>query len=85
METSMRSTTFRRLLASTAAASALVAGPAFLSAAQAQTYPSKSINYILPFNAGGESDISARYQQAVFKSGVLRSTIKKPGAGDSIG
>ena len=79
----MRSTTFRRLLASTAAASALVAGPAFLSAAQAQTYPSKSINYILPFNAGGESDISARYQQAVFKhvAGVETVIQYMPGAG----
>ena len=79
----MRSTTFRRLLASTAAASALVAGPALLSTAQAQTYPSKSINYILPFNAGGESDISARYQQAVFKhvAGVETVIQYMPGAG----
>lgn len=79
----MRSTTFRRLLASTAAVSALVAGPALLSTAQAQTYPSKSINYILPFNAGGESDISARYQQAVFKhvAGVETVIQYMPGAG----
>ncbi len=68
----MRSSEFRQLLASAAVASALAAGLAMTGAAQAQIYPSKSINYILPFNAGGESDISARFQQAVFKkvSGV---------------
>ncbi|MCQ0986209.1 tripartite tricarboxylate transporter substrate binding protein [Jiella marina] len=26
-------------------------------------YPSKPINYIIPFNAGGESDVAARFQQ----------------------
>lgn len=51
---------------------ALLGGTAALSLAVtthagAQTYPSKQINYILPFNAGGESDISARFQQSVFK------------------
>ncbi|WP_323001397.1 tripartite tricarboxylate transporter substrate binding protein [Denitromonas sp.] len=35
--------------------------------AMAENFPSKSIDYILPFNAGGESDISARFQQSVFK------------------
>ena len=44
-------------------AAALAAAP--LSAANAQgDYPNKPINYIIPFNAGGESDISARFQQA---------------------
>ncbi|EAU41608.1 TRAP-T family transporter, periplasmic binding protein [Fulvimarina pelagi HTCC2506] len=31
--------------------------------ASAQDYPSKPINYIIPFNAGGESDVAARFQQ----------------------
>lgn len=44
------------------AASLVISGPAL-----ADKYPEKSINYILPFNAGGESDISARFQQSVFK------------------
>jgi len=32
-----------------------------------------------------ELSVPGNAQQAVSKSGVLRSTIKKPGAGDSIG
>jgi tripartite-type tricarboxylate transporter receptor subunit TctC len=35
---------------------------------QAAAFPDKSINYIIPFNAGGESDMSARFQQAEFKA-----------------
>lgn len=35
--------------------------------ASAQDYPSKPVNYIIPFSAGGESDIAARFQQPVFE------------------
>ncbi|EAZ98083.1 Bug family tripartite tricarboxylate transporter substrate binding protein [Marinobacter sp. ELB17] len=30
-------------------------------------FPTKTITYIIPFNAGGESDLSARFQQAEWK------------------
>ncbi len=63
----MRKLQLPRLLTTTLMAGSLAASLAFTAAAQAQSYPSKPINYILPFNAGGESDISARYQQSVFK------------------
>jgi tripartite-type tricarboxylate transporter receptor subunit TctC len=68
----MQTAQFRQLLAKFAIGSTLAVGLALSGQAAAQTFPSKSINYILPFNAGGESDISARFQQAVFKkvSGV---------------
>ena len=33
----------------------------------AADFPSKPIDYIIPFNAGGESDISARFQQSVWE------------------
>ncbi|MEO7057933.1 MAG: tripartite tricarboxylate transporter substrate binding protein [Caldimonas sp.] len=63
----MRTAKLRQLFTAAAFGSTLAAGLGLAGPAQAQTYPSKAINYILPFNAGGESDISARYQQAVFK------------------
>jgi tripartite-type tricarboxylate transporter receptor subunit TctC len=79
----MHTKTRRQLLATAAAGSVLAIGVGFAATAAAQTYPSKSINYILPFNAGGESDISARYQQAVFKkvAGVETVIQYMPGAG----
>jgi len=79
----MRKENLRQLLATAAVASTLAAGFGFAATAAAQTYPSKAINYILPFNAGGESDISARYQQAVFKkvAGVETVIQYMPGAG----
>jgi tripartite-type tricarboxylate transporter receptor subunit TctC len=79
----MNSTRFRHLLSATAAGTTLAVGLLFTGAAQAQTFPSKSISYILPFNAGGESDISARFQQSVFKkvAGVETVIQYMPGAG----
>jgi tripartite-type tricarboxylate transporter receptor subunit TctC len=44
-----------------AAFGAMVVGGAFAA------YPEKSINYIIAFNPGGESDVSARLQQPFFK------------------
>ena len=57
----------RGFLSTAVIGGALATSLAFTGNAAAQSYPSKSINYILPFNAGGESDISARFQQSVFK------------------
>lgn len=56
-----------QLLLSAAFGITVAAGLAFTDTARAQGYPDKSITYIIPFNAGGESDISARFQQSVFK------------------
>ncbi len=46
-------------------------------------YPDKTINYIIPFGPGGESDISARLQDAVFKkmTGQGMAIQYKAGAG----
>lgn len=47
---------------------ALLAGCTSVAMAQsAADYPSKQVDYIIPFNAGGESDISARFQQATWE------------------
>jgi tripartite-type tricarboxylate transporter receptor subunit TctC len=51
--------------------------------ANAENFPAKPMNYILPFNAGGESDISARYQQAEWEKITGKPIIIQylPGAG----
>jgi tripartite-type tricarboxylate transporter receptor subunit TctC len=46
-------------------------------------YPEKTVNYVIPFGPGGESDISARLQEPVFKklTGQSLAIQYKPGAG----
>jgi len=66
----------------TASLSAVVA-----SVAQAQTCPSKNLNYYQAFPAGGESDLSARHQQMVLKKRcpAIETIIQyKPGAGGGL-
>jgi tripartite-type tricarboxylate transporter receptor subunit TctC len=49
----------------------------------AADYPTRTVNYIIPFGPGGESDISARFQEPVFKkiTGQSLAIQYKPGAG----
>ncbi|UKV13193.1 tripartite tricarboxylate transporter substrate binding protein [Thalassospiraceae bacterium SW-3-3] len=51
----------RKFAIAAAVAASFFATPAFAE------YPEKTINYIIAFNAGGESDISARFQQPFFE------------------
>jgi tripartite-type tricarboxylate transporter receptor subunit TctC len=55
-------------------------------AAAAQNYPDRLVNYYLPFPAGGESDIAARFQQEAFrKKYKLEMVIQyKTGAGGAV-
>lgn len=53
----------RRTLASFLAMGGLIAATGAALAA----WPDKAVNYIIPFNPGGESDITARMQQPVFQ------------------
>ncbi|MCP5368873.1 MAG: tripartite tricarboxylate transporter substrate binding protein [Hyphomicrobiales bacterium] len=46
---------------------ALSAVVGVLAASTAWAFPDKPISYIIPFGPGGESDITARHQQAFFK------------------
>jgi tripartite-type tricarboxylate transporter receptor subunit TctC len=65
----------RTAIATAMISSTFLVGLSATGGAVAQDYPSKPINYILPFNAGGESDISARFQQAVFKKVVGQEVV----------
>ncbi len=53
----------------------------------ADDYPSKGVNYIIPFGPGGESDITARHQQPFFKKLFGQDLIisYKPGGGGAVG
>ncbi len=53
----------------------------------ADDYPSKGVNYVIPFGPGGESDITARHQQPFFKKLFGQDMIisYKPGGGGAVG
>lgn len=51
-------------------------------------HPEKTINYIIPFSPGGESDVTARFQEAFFKKYANGQTVAiqyKAGAGGAAG
>ena len=58
-----------------------------VSTTVAADYPSKPINYVIPFGPGGESDITARHQQSFFKKITGEDLIisYKPGGGGAVG
>lgn len=62
------------------AASFALAAPASQAA---DAYPDHTVNYIIPFSPGGESDIAARLQEPFFKkySGQTVAIQYRPGAG----
>ena len=57
----------------------------FISAASAD-YPKRPIDYVIPFGAGGESGITARLQQSVFKTITGQDIVVKyrPGGGGAV-
>ena len=54
---------------------------------QAAKFPEKPVNYLIPFNPGGESDIFARAQQALLEKELGQSVLisYKTGGGGSVG
>jgi tripartite-type tricarboxylate transporter receptor subunit TctC len=73
----------RRSFAKTMLAGAMLAG----LAGAAHAFPDKSIEYIIPFGPGGESDIAARMQQPFFKEMFGQELVisYKPGGGGAVG
>src|SRR5690606_5413835 len=73
-----------RTVLSMAAASVLTLGA---TTAQAQTYPERSINWIVPFPPGGAMDAIARVVGETMSKDLGQSIVveNKPGAGGNIG
>ena len=55
--------------------------------ASAQEFPSGSVDYVIPFGPGGESDITARFQQPFFEKmfGEQLVVSYQPGGGGAVG
>lgn len=73
--------TYRKLvLAMTAVAAVGLAG-----AAHAE-YPEEDITYIIPFDPGGESDVTARFQEPILEEvlGVSVNVTHRPGGGGAV-
>jgi len=75
----------RTIWTGVALAVGLAAGVA--SQANAQDFPSKPVDYIIPFGPGGESDITARLQQPYFKEKFGQDLVisYKEGGGGAVG
>lgn len=66
-----------------------VAGQTALFAAGAgeeRAYPSRAVNYVIPFDAGGQSDITAQYQRAALERALGVDVVirHQPGAGGAL-
>jgi tripartite-type tricarboxylate transporter receptor subunit TctC len=69
----------KRILASLVAGAAV----ALMAAGAASAFPDRAITYVIPFNPGGESDISARFQQPYMQELTGQDVViqYQPGAG----
>ena len=81
--TSLQTLSRRAWLCATASAAALCA----IAPAQAQTYPNKPIKMVVPFAAGGATDVLARVLAEKMAAGLGQAVIidNKPGAAGIIG
>ncbi|MHA7172016.1 tripartite tricarboxylate transporter substrate binding protein [Arthrobacter monumenti] len=54
---------------------------------EAENYPTQAVQYIIPFDPGGESDITARLQQQALEDamGQSVSVSNRPGGGGAVG
>ena len=68
-------------------AGALAAGPLLSPQAQAQNYPSRAITMVVPFAAGGLTDVPARVLAAMMQERIGQSIVveNKPGGSGTVG
>ncbi len=67
--------------------SGLTAAVFAMGGSEGGTFPNKNITYIIPFNPGGQSDITAQYQKPMLEEALGVNVVVKhtPGAGGAVG
>lgn len=75
------------LAAVTAAAVAGCAQQSDTGGSAAENYPDKQVDYVIPFDPGGESDVTARLQQQALEDAMGESVVvsNQPGGGGAVG
>lgn len=71
-----------------AVALAVVAGCGGSQGSSGEDYPSQPVNYVIPFDPGGESDTTARLQQRPLEEALDGTSVtvsNEPGGGGSLG
>ncbi len=70
-----------------ACAGLVLAGCGQAGAGGARNYPRKQIQYVIPFDPGGESDVTARIQQQALEKAFGQSVVvtNRPGGGGAVG
>jgi tripartite-type tricarboxylate transporter receptor subunit TctC len=65
----------------------MVGGVVACGGGEADSYPSRSVSYVIPFDPGGESDITARIQQDALEEALGTSVVvsHQPGGGGALG
>lgn len=75
------------LLVSMAATAASCAQPSDTGAVAAEDFPTKDVRYVIPFDPGGESDVTARLQQQALENALGQSVVvsNRKGGGGAVG
>jgi len=75
-----------RVLALTLATIALIAAHVPAAGQAEDSFPSRSISYVIPFNPGGQSDVTAQYQKQYLEEALGVNVVirHQPGAGGAL-
>ncbi|MFO8041665.1 MAG: tripartite tricarboxylate transporter substrate binding protein [Alkalispirochaeta sp.] len=75
-----------RVIALTLTAIVLIAATATASGQAETSYPTRAISYVIPFNPGGQSDVTAQYQKQYLEDALGQNVVirHQPGAGGAL-
>lgn len=75
-----------RVIALVLTAIVLIAATATASGQAETSYPTRAISYVIPFNPGGQSDVTAQYQKQYLEDALGQNVVirHQPGAGGAL-